>query len=259
MDCREIGAKTKLLGVLGEKISYSLSPRIHNFSFSKMGVNAIYVVFDVPSSRFDKTIKGLLELTYGINVTIPYKERVISHLDDLTSEAERIGAVNTVHERRGYNTDYLAIKSLVSSKFNSGGSALILGAGGASRAAAFALGDLGYKILIVNRTRERGEELVSKLSEHGINARFTTGCNADYEILVNTIPDPSAVPMDCVKGKLVVEFVYDKESPFLRRARELGMKVIDGLEILVRQAMEAEKIWFGKSLEDSEVVRTIAG
>ncbi len=245
MKCLEIDSSTKLLGVLGEKISYSLSPRIHNFSFNELGIGAVYVVFDVPRENFQRVFPGLLEIAYGINVTIPYKENVIPYLDDLSGEAAKIGAVNTIHEKRGHNTDYLAVKGLIASKTKEISKVLVLGAGGASRAASFALGEMGAEVTIVNRTRERGEELVSKLKGEGIRAKFADNCEGDYDVVVNTIPDPEGIPVECVKGKVAVEFVYKEETPFLRRARELKMMTVDGLEILVRQAMEAQKnmVW----------------
>lgn len=252
LKCLEIGPDTSLLGVLGENIRYTLSPRIHNFAFERLGIRAVYVTFDVPRERFQRAFPGLLEFTYGLNVTIPYKEDVIPFLDSLAPEAEKVGAVNTIHARRGYNTDYLAVKGLITGVEK--GSALILGAGGAAKAASFALGELGFDIIVQNRTENRGRELVSRLREEGISARFSGSCQGEYNVVVNTIPDPGAVPLECVRGKLAMEFVYKEETPFLRRAREMGMAVVDGLQILVRQAMEAEKIWFGKSLNDIEVV-----
>ncbi|QKQ99467.1 shikimate dehydrogenase [Metallosphaera tengchongensis] len=250
MNCTSISYETKLLGVLGEKISYSLSPLIHNYSFERLGLNALYVIFDLGREKFQRALPGLLELTYGLNVTIPYKESVIPYLDSLSPEAERIGAVNTVFQGRGYNTDYLAVKSLVGEKY---GKALILGAGGAAKAASFALAEMGSRILIRNRTRERSQELVDRLARYSLEAEVTDDCRDDYDIVVNTIPDPYSVPLECVKGKVAIEFVY-KDTPFLKLAKERGLRTVTGLEILVRQAMEAEKIWFGKSLDDLQVV-----
>ncbi len=252
LKCTEIGPDTSLLGVLGENIKYTLSPKIHNFAFERLGIRAVYVTFDVSRDRFQRAFPGLLEFTYGLNVTIPYKEAVMPFLDSLSPEAEKVGAVNTIHGVRGYNTDYLAVNGLVSVVER--GTALSRGAGGAAKAAAFALGELGFEIIVQNRTETRGMELVSRLREEGISASFSRACQGEYNVVVNTIPEPEAVPLECVRGKMAVEFVYKEETPFLRRARELGMRVVDGLQILVRQAMEAEKIWFGKSLNDIEVV-----
>lgn len=255
MDCTLVDSNTLLFGVLGEGISYTLSPAIHNFSFHKLGVNGVYLVFDVPRAKFRALFPSLLEMTSGLNVTVPYKEEVIPFVTGLSPEAEMVGAVNTVNKGLGYNTDYLATKSLVKENVEGGGRAVLFGAGGAAKAAAFALAELGFTLAVINRTRKRSEELVKRLREAGYRAEVRDHCHGEHRVLVNATPDPTFVPEDCVRGDLVVDFVYKPvETPLIKLASIRGLKVVNGLQLLVRQAMEAEKIWFGTSLSDQEVV-----
>jgi len=251
----EINYETKLLGVVGENISYTLSPAIHNFSFEKLGINAVYLAFDIKREDFDVIFNGLLKLAYGLNVTIPYKEEAIKYVKP-NKEVERIGALNTIFKGQGYNTDYLAVKSLVNEKgIEKIENCTIFGAGGASRATVFALADLGCSINIINRSLERAEKLASELKEKGIYVKINSSCD-NSDVIANSTPNSDFIPDECIKGKLVIEFVYKPVSTSLiKRAESRGIKTINGLEILVRQAMEAEKIWFGKSLDDGEVVK----
>jgi shikimate dehydrogenase len=100
-----INASTKLYGLVGMEISYSLSPAIHNYVFDLLEDNSVYLAFSISEDRFEVAFKGLLEVSSGLNVTIPYKEKVIKYLRKLDPIAERVGAVNTIYMNRGYNTD----------------------------------------------------------------------------------------------------------------------------------------------------------
>lgn len=255
MDCIEVGSHTKLFGVVGEGISYTLSPVIHNFSFQRLGVNGVYLTFDIPRGKFTLIFPSLSEIAEGLNVTVPYKEDVIPFLSDLSKDAKKVGAVNTIYRGTGYNTDYLALRSLVEERIEGGGRAVLFGAGGAAKAAAFALAELGFKVAVINRTRKRSEELVRKLREAGYDSEVSESCDESHRVVVNSTPDPTFVPERCIRGELAVEFVYKPvETPVVKLALSRGMKVVNGLQILVRQAMESERIWFGKSLNDEEVV-----
>lgn len=249
----EINYETKLLGVVGENIFYTLSPAIHNFSFQKLGINAVYLAFDIKRADFETVFSGLVKLAYGLNITIPYKEEAMKYVK-LTREAERIGAINTIYNGYGFNTDYLAIKSLVEEKVdNKVETCTIFGAGGASRAAIFALHDLGCSINIINRSFDKAERLSLELKEKGMEVKVNSSCQSD--IIVNSTPNPDFVPDECINGKLVIDFVYKPViTSLIKKAQSKGIKTINGLDILVRQAMEAERIWFGKSLNDKDVV-----
>jgi shikimate dehydrogenase len=112
-----VDVTTNLYCLVGKGISYSLSPAIHNYIFNLIGENSVYLAFDIAEESFDTAFRGLLEISRGLNITIPYKERAIKYLEELEPTAEKIGAINTVYMKKGYNTDYLAIKQLVRERF----------------------------------------------------------------------------------------------------------------------------------------------
>lgn len=252
-----IDISTKLYGIVGHNISYTLSPIIHNYVFKKTRYNAVYLVFDIPKDRFDIAFRGLLEVSEGLNITIPYKEIAVGLLNDVDIVAKAIGAINTVHRGKGFNTDYVAIKTLVKNAMGSLSNELcyIYGAGGAARATAFALGELGCRIIIVNRTRERAEKLVQDLQKFGINAAIASSCKGRSSIVVNATPVSSIVPDICLDTELVVELVYRPiETDLVKRAKARNIKIIDGLTILVKQALEAQIIWTGVYIPEEEVI-----
>ncbi|BCU69464.1 shikimate dehydrogenase family protein [Stygiolobus caldivivus] len=252
----EIDYHTRLLGVLGENIAYTLSPAIHNYVFQKLSINAVYLAFDIKRDKFTITFPGLLNITYGLNVTIPYKEEVIKYVKP-EGEAKLVGAVNTIFEGRGYNTDYLALHMLVKEKISEkeARTCTVFGAGGASRAAIYSLLNMGCEVYVINRSRERAEKLKEEVIQKGFSLHVVDSCPKS-DIVVNTTPDPNFVPDSCIHGKLVVDFVYKPvKTPLIIKAEKKGISTINGIEILVEQALEADKIWFGKRLERGEVVK----
>ncbi len=236
--------------IIGKNISYSLSPRIHNFIFERTGYKAAYLKFDLSEEKFSRVINSLLEFCNGMNITIPYKERILGYLEGLSDEAQRIGAVNTVKNKVGYNTDFLAMKQLALEKFGNlfGTRALIIGAGGAAKAAAFALGDLGCKLIVSNRSKERAVELVERLCKEGIDA-VSFDFNLLYQIRCDLVVNAIPVPLneELTRGKLVIDFFYkDTETSIMND------HTISGIEILVRQALLAQQIWQDRKLVEYE-------
>ncbi|BBD71860.1 shikimate 5-dehydrogenase [Sulfodiicoccus acidiphilus] len=250
------GVRTKLLGVLGSGISYTLSPAIHNFSFSQMGIDAVYLVFDVQPDDLHDVVEGLKKIAYGFNVTVPYKEEVASMVS-CEGESKGLGVVNTVHSGKGYNTDYIALSRLLNEtglEFHEAECA-IFGAGGAAAASALSLGRLGCKVKLINRSLERAIRLKRKLDNLGVESSVASDCG-EPQVVVNATPRPELVPTSCVRGKLAIDFVYTPvRTSFITLAESRGMTIIDGLSILIEQALEAEKIWFGRSLSRDEVRR----
>lgn len=252
-----INASTKLYGVVGHNISYTLSPAIHNYVFRKTGYNAVYLVFDIPRDKFSAVFRGLLEICEGLNITIPYKEEALGFLNEVDTVVKAIGAVNTVYRGRGYNTDYIAIKTLVKNTIGDLSNELcyVYGAGGAARAVTFALGELGCKVVVVNRTRERAEKLVQDLRNFGINASIASSCESRSAVVVNATPVPSIVPDSCLDTELVLELVYKPvETDLVKRAKARNLKVINGITVLIKQALEAQKIWSKAHIPEEEVI-----
>ncbi len=169
---------------------------------------------------------------------------------------DSIGAVNTIHNLNGYNTDYIAIYNLIKEKLIDKPSiCTVFGAGGAGRASIYALLKLGCEVYVINRSLERAQSLEKDFKEFGYDIKIISSCKPG-DIIVNATPNSSYVPDECIKGKLVVDLVYNPvKTPLILKAEKTGIRSINGLEILVRQAMEAERIWFGKSLSDEEVVK----
>ena len=255
-----VDVTTNLYCLVGKGISYSLSPAIHNYIFNLIGENSVYLAFDIAEESFDTAFRGLLEISRGLNITIPYKERAIKYLEKLEPTAEKIGAINTVYMKKGYNTDYLAIKQLVRERFGDldGMKCLIAGAGGAAKASSYALGDLGCSIYIMNRTRARAEELVARLRDSGYKAYIIESCSESYDVVLNATPDPSYIPGSCLRSTLVVDLVYiPVKTRLIIAAIERGIPIINGLEILVRQALLAQSIWHSRDLLhlEEEVLR----
>jgi len=268
---------TRLYGLIGGDVSKSLSPAIHCTVFRSLGVDAVYLAWSIEPPSLRETVEALRILARGFNVTIPYKQEVISFLDVLSGDAEEIGAVNTVAKRRsrlvGYNTDHLGVRRCLEEKRWSPRSALIIGAGGAARAAAYALASLGAERLIVaNRSPERARALVEWAnSVLGVEARPVPLAQAaewarEADTIVNATPlgSASCCPGEAPPvlealgpGKLVFDMVYNPlETRLLREAKKRGAVAVDGLCMLVWQALEADKIWEG--LEPTTSLYTLA-
>jgi len=170
---KEISGKTKIIGLIGENIENSLSPLFHNQIILKHSVNFCYLPFQVAETDLGEAIQGIRALNVrGVNITFPYKEKVIEFLDEVEESARRIGAVNTIVNNKGiltgYNTDVIGFKKSLqdNGKFViKEKKAVILGAGGAARAVTYSLLEEGIEeISIFNRTLEKAKKIKQNLS-----------------------------------------------------------------------------------------------
>lgn len=260
-------------GILGWPVEHSRSPAMQNAAFQARGLAANYVCFSVHPDDVADAVRGLKALgVRGANVTVPHKEAVMQWLDDVTPEARAIGAVNTivreVDRLIGHNTDAGGLtRSLDEADVAlDGARAVVLGAGGAARAAVVGLAKRGARsVVVAARRRERADELVSSL------AAACNGCelvSSDFEhanlaahfrestLLVQSTSatlanaaDPAgfaaqlaleALPKDAV----VVDLVYKpRETAVLAQARERGLKTVDGLGMLLHQGALAFELW----------------
>lgn len=256
----------ELYGLLGEKLGHSLSPEIHEPIFKELKIDGKYNLFSIEKERFSKAIESLKTLgVKGVNVTIPYKEEVIEQLDFISEEAKKIGAVNTIHIEnglaKGYNTDYygfykMLIRDSVEIKNND---FYILGAGGASRAVVHCLLDNGASsVVLVSRDKEKARLKFKDVNIKVINYDELSSVDNKYAI-VNTTPcgmypniDNSAVNKETLNNfKVACDIVYNpEETKFLKLARELGLKTVGGLFMLVGQGVKAEEIWNNKSIDN---------
>ncbi len=266
----------RLFGVIGHPLAHTLSPLLHNYIFEKMGLNHRYFPFKVRPTDLEKAIQGARSLSVsGLNVTVPFKRKVIPHLDQISKEAKQIGAVNTIKNQsallEGYNTDLLGFsRSLKEANFDTKKSkAIVLGAGGAARAVIYSLIREGIQqIAIYNRTLTNAHQLAqsmgnklgfSKLICHSLNEnRNLREDLAQAELLVNATPvgmwpdtDKSPLPDDVrLNHQLVVfDLIYNPPTTkLLRRAREKGAQTINGLDMLIYQGVEALNIWLEKKV-----------
>jgi len=261
---------TRLYGLIGAPVSGSLSPVIHCTVYRLAGVDAVYLAWEVPRGRLGDYVAGLRVLAKGFNVTIPHKEAVIPLLDSLEGAAEEIGAVNTVAVEDGrlvgYNTDYLGVEHCIRRRGHRPRRVLLLGAGGAARAAAYAAARLGAERLVVaNRTPARGEELARWAESLGLEARAVPWSEAGKwarwaDTVINATPvgsyaccpgEAPPVAEALHSGQLVFDMVYRPlRTRLLEEAEKRGAKTVDGLCMLVWQALEADRVW--ESVQPSE-------
>jgi shikimate dehydrogenase len=236
-----------LAGVLGFPVRHSRSPAMMNAAFAELGLDWRYLALPVPPERFAETVRALRASGYrAANVTIPHKLAARDIADELSDVARAIGAVNTLtlHEDgrlAGDNTDAGGLLDALGEPPPA--TALVLGAGGAARAAAWALADAGTTVTVWNRTPSRAKALAGEL---GLEASERPG---PAELLVNATsvglrPDDSLEGLPLVDARVVVELVYrDARTPLARWAEERGARLVDGLEVLVHQGARSFGLW----------------
>jgi shikimate dehydrogenase len=238
-----------LAGVLGFPVGHSRSPAMMNAAFRELGLEWRYLRLPVPPERFDQTLMALPGSGYlGANVTIPHKLAAHDLADELSDAARAIGAVNTLTFKDGRiagdNTDAGGLLDAVGELLP--GTALVLGAGGAARAAVWALAQAGTDVTVWSRTPERAAELAAEL---GVGHSERPGPS---ELLVNATsvglrPGDSLDGLPLVDARVVVDLVYGAgPTPVVRWAEERGARVVDGLEVLVRQGARSLELWTGR-------------
>jgi shikimate dehydrogenase len=267
-----ITGKTTVAGIIGWPISHSLSPVMHNAAFAALGLDWVFVPFAVDPERLAEAVAGLRALgVAGYNVTIPHKVAVMPLLDEITRDAELIGAVNVVALKEGrlvgYNTDGIGLLAALSGKLGfhpEGRSILVLGAGGAARSAVAALAGGGAaRIEVANRSVEKGEELVAAVSGRlpatlfraESLGRLSDPCYlAEFDLLVNTTSVgmahdsfPGLSFARRKEGFAVYDMVYAPPlTPLLAQAKECGVPCANGIGMLVAQGEAAFSIWTGR-------------
>ena len=248
----------QVYGLIGNPVGHSLSPPMHEAAYEALEIDARYVTFEPTAEALETALDGAEALGIrGLNVTIPFKEDVLG-LVEADPLAERIGAVNTIDfagGATGHNTDAAGVvRALEHHGVTLDGTAVVVGAGGAGRASAFALADEGMDVRIVNRTLERAESLVASLprgSAHPLES--LPDLLADADVLVNATSvgmesDETPIPREALHGSLaVLDAVYDPiETRLLRDAAEVGARTVDGAWMLLFQGVEAFEIWTGR-------------
>ncbi|WP_256393324.1 shikimate dehydrogenase [Natronoarchaeum rubrum] len=246
--------------LIGNPVGHSLSPPMHEAGYEALGIDARYVTFEPAPENVGAAIEGAQALgVAGLNVTIPFKQDVLDHVD-ADELASRIGAVNTVDfsgERpTGHNTDAEGVRRAFD-RYDvdlEGATAVVVGAGGAGRAAAFALSDAGADVRIANRTEAHAHDLAADVpgaSGHGLEG--LDDLLADATVLVNATSvgmeeSATPVPADALHGDLaVLDAVYRPlETTLLSDAADAGATTIDGAWMLLYQGVAAFERWTGE-------------
>lgn len=261
-----LSGSAALAGVMGCPVSHSLSPRLHGFWLQHYGIDGAYVPLAVAPVNLASAVLSLPKLGFrGVNVTVPHKEGVITFLDTVSEVAQRIGAVNTIvvgedRQLLGTNTDAVGfmenLKQNAPNWRSNFGPAVVLGAGGAARAVVAALLDAGVpEIRLLNRTREKAENLAKSFGRSIVVLDWDhrSICLSEAALLVNTttlgmVNQPSLdIELDTLPDYAVVnDLVYAPlVTPLLDHAGLHGLTTVDGLGMLLHQAVPGFEAWFG--------------
>jgi 3-dehydroquinate dehydratase/shikimate dehydrogenase len=263
----QVDAATRVYGVAGDPIEHSLSPVIMNTALRRENVNGVYLPLHA------KTLKDLMRCVreiplHGLSVTMPYKQSILAHLDNTDAHTTKIGACNTVVRGQdgklyGFNTDAAGVVRPLEQRLSiEHAKVLVLGAGGAARAAVFGLKERGAEIWILNRTSVKGQKLARQ-------AKARTIKRADlrkiaFDVIINATPVGMGNTRDCalkdeeIQARVVFDMVYDPvETHLLQVARAKGIAVIPGVEMFVQQAARQFEIWTGKPAPAGDMLRAV--
>lgn len=263
-----VDASTQVYAVIGDPVSHSLGPLMHNAGFAKRGINAVYVAFQV--SDLPGAMAGIRGLNIrGCSVTIPHKVAVMDLLDEVDPLARQIGAVNTIvnHDGRlcGFNSDSPgAMAALLEKTPVIHRKVAVIGAGGAARALAHGVITQGGQLTIVNRSHHRGRRLADEVG--GDFCPLSEFYGAGVEILINTTsvgmaPETDRMPVShaCLRpGMTVMDIVYNPlETQLLRAARTAGCTLVDGVAMFVHQGAFQFQRWTGRKAPVQLMKKTV--
>ena len=243
--------------VIGNPISHSLSPKLHNYWLKQKNINAVYDKIKLEENEINEFIQDIKKQKIaGCNVTVPFKKKVIPFLDKLSIQAERTQSVNTIIFEKGnligHNTDIVgfdkAIKSLNFSMKDK--KILILGAGGVVPSIVFAMKEMGVsEIIVSNRTRQKAENLKMLFKKLNI---LEWGNLTDFDVVINATSlglNNERINLDFSKvgkNKLFYDVIYNPaETNFLKKGKQLGNVTENGSKMFIYQAVEAFKLWHG--------------
>lgn len=264
--------------VIGHPVNHSRSPRMHNFWLAHFGLEGYYIPLDIDPKKFERSIRNLPELgLVGANITIPYKEKVLKIADKISDRAALVGAANTLTflPNGGIyadNTDGYGFLQNIKSKYKDWsareGISVVFGAGGASRAILAALIEDGASdIILANRTRSRADQL---RSDFGAKIKVVEWMKiqnylSDASTIINTTSlgmvgkTDLPIPLNALKkNTLVTDIVYTPiETHLLATAAKMGCRTVDGLGMLIHQAIPGFERWFGIKPGDSQALREL--
>ena len=263
-----IDASTKVYGVAGNPVRHSLSPLMHNIAFRRETVNGVFL--PLQTTRLNDLLTLTREVPlHGLAITMPFKTDIIKHLAKTDVLSEKIGACNTVVRAQdgklyGFNTDVAAVVRPLERRLPlRGAKILVLGAGGAGRAAVFGLVERGAEVFIWNRTAETAKKLARQAKAKTIRREQIIKSN--FDVIINTTPvgmrgvkPASLLEPKELNTRLVFDLVYNPiDTPLIRMAREKGLPVITGVEMFVHQGARQFEIWTGKPAPEEEMLRVV--
>jgi shikimate dehydrogenase len=276
-----ISGKTRVCGVIGDPIEHTLSPTMHNAAFNHLRLDFVFLAFRVKAAELENAMRGMRGLgIHGLNVTMPHKIAVAKYLDEVDPTAKFLGSVNTILNEDGrllgFNTDGVgALKALRENSVNPDGKKLLLlGAGGAAKAIAYALAKEVGELCVLNRASEKAKELSEVLSrtfgKKIVGDALSSGAIQrnlqDSDILINATSvgmhpniSQSLVAPQWLKSDLcVMDIVYNPvETKLVKDAKAAGAHVVSGVEMLLYQGAASFEIWTGVSAP-IEVMRKAA-
>lgn len=247
-ELESINDECQIVGIIGKSLSHSMSPVMQDAAMKSAGINGRYLTFESPDLHHFKDVMNDYNIR-GVNVTIPYKEEIIKHLDSVSKTAKEVGAVNTIindeGQLMGKNTDVAGIKSVVSPVIDDCEKVLIIGSGGVARATAYTFNEFSREIAVVGRNRDT----VSKLSRD-FGAENFSGKLKDYDIIVNCTPiglvdGRYPIDIDSITSEQVVfDMVYGRRTKLIDVAERKGCDIIRGEDMLVEQGAASFRSWF---------------
>jgi len=264
----QLDMATKVYGVAGNPVAHSLSPAMLNAAFRRERVNSVYVPLQTGGMSDLLTLIREIPLS-GLSVTMPFKRDILPHLQKTDPLSEKIGACNTVVRSQdgklyGFNTDVAAIVRPLERRLPlRNAKVLVLGAGGAARAAVFGLKEKGAEVSILNRTIPTAQKLAREAKAKV--AKREQVAKGGFDVIVNatsigmrgskeqTVLDPEEI-----NARLVFDLVYNPiDTPLIKAAREKGLPVITGVEMFVHQGARQFEIWTGKPAPEEEMLRVV--
>ena len=263
----QVDAATKVYGVAGNPIRSSLSPVMMNTAFRRETVNAVYLALQ--TTKLTDLLKLVHEIPIqGVSITMPLKEEILPHLEQTDPLSAKIGAVNTIRmldgKLFGFNTDVAGIVGPLEKRMSlRGAKVLVLGAGGAARAAVFGVRDRGAEVFILNRTAETAQKLARQSGSKTIKKEALA--KTSFDVIINATPvgmagnkAPQILEAKDLNTRLVFDLVYNPlETPLLHLARQKGIAIITGVEMFVQQGARQFEIFTGKPAPEEEMFRVV--
>ena len=262
-----VDAATRVYGVAGDPVEHSLSPQMMNAAFRRENLNSVYLALH--AKNVDDLVKCVRDIPmHGLSITMPFKQEILEHLDNCEPLCQKAGACNTVIRSAdgklyGFNTDVAGITRPLEARLHLvNARILVLGAGGAGRAAVFGLRERGAQVFILNRTPQTAQKLARESGAKTV--RRDDLKKMEFDVIINATPvgmggnGKSVIDEKEMNARLAFDLVYNPiETRFLQIARAKGMAVVSGVEMFVHQGARQFEIWTGKPAPLNEMHQVV--